>query len=51
MMGGWITAPMLGVEMVESMSELEFPVTMEDRSEWLRSAFSRVYRLEKESFA
>ncbi|TVQ40086.1 MAG: RpiB/LacA/LacB family sugar-phosphate isomerase [Spirochaetaceae bacterium] len=50
-MGGWITAPILGVEIVKSWLALEFTETMEDRAEWLRAAFSRVQQLEQENFA
>ncbi len=49
-MGGWITAPVLGVQIVNSWLALEFTETMEDRAEWLSSAFSRVQQLEEESF-
>lgn len=48
-MGGWITAPMLGVEIVKGWLEAEFTRTMEDRAEWLSSAFKRVQELEKET--
>ncbi len=50
-MGGWITAPRLGVEIVESWLNLEFTETMEDRAEWLKSAVDRVRKLEEENFA
>ena len=49
-MGGWITAPVLGVEIVKSWLALEFTQTMEDRAEWLSSAFQRVRVLEEENF-
>ncbi|SIQ76194.1 ribose 5-phosphate isomerase B [Alkalispirochaeta americana] len=50
-LGGWITAPFLGIQIVESWLALEFTQTMEDRAEWLSSAFSGVQRLEEENFA
>ncbi len=50
-MGGWITAPVLGVEIVKSWLALQFTETMEDRAEWLSSAFARVQKLEEENFS
>ncbi|TVR71361.1 MAG: RpiB/LacA/LacB family sugar-phosphate isomerase [Spirochaetaceae bacterium] len=49
-MGGWITAPFLGVQIVQSWLALEFTQTMEDRAEWLSGAFERVKLLEEENF-
>lgn len=49
-MGGWITAPKLGVDIVESWLSLSFTETMEERAEWLSSAFDRVQKLEGENF-
>ena len=49
-MGGWITAPILGVEIVKTWLELEFTQTMEERAEWLQGAFDRVQKLEGENF-
>jgi len=49
-MGGWITAPFLGVQIVQSWLALEFTQTMEDRAEWLSGAFARVQALEEENF-
>jgi ribose 5-phosphate isomerase B len=49
-MGGWITAPRIGVEIVQSWLALSFTETMEDRAEWLKGAFGRVQDLEKENF-
>lgn len=49
-MGGWITAPKLGVDIVESWLALSFTETMEDRAEWLSSAFERVKALEEDNF-
>ncbi len=50
-MGGWITAPVLGTKIVESWLALGFTQTMEDRAEWLSSAFSRIQALEEENFS
>lgn len=49
-MGGFITAPRLGVEIVQAWLDLEFTETMEERAEWLKGAFGRVQDLEKENF-
>jgi ribose 5-phosphate isomerase B len=49
-MGGWITAPVLGVEIVKAWLDLEFTQTMEDRADWLKSALGRVQELERENF-
>ncbi|MFW5642850.1 MAG: RpiB/LacA/LacB family sugar-phosphate isomerase [Alkalispirochaeta sp.] len=49
-MGGWITAPKLGVDIVESWLALAFTETMEDRAEWLSSAFERVQEQEEANF-
>lgn len=49
-MGGWITAPVLGVEIVKSWLALEFTQTMPDRAEWLKGAFGRVQQIEEEQF-
>ena len=49
-MGGWITAPRLGVEIVQSWLALGFTETMEERAEWLKGAFGRVQDLEEENF-
>lgn len=50
-MGGWITAPFLGVQIVKSWLALSFTETMEDRAEWLSSAFERVQKIEEENFS
>ena len=49
-MGGWITAPKLGIEIVQSWLALEFTETMEDRAEWLSAAFKRVQGIEQQNF-
>ncbi|MFP4330824.1 MAG: RpiB/LacA/LacB family sugar-phosphate isomerase [Alkalispirochaetaceae bacterium] len=49
-MGGFITGPRLGVEIVQAWLDLEFTETMEERAEWLKSAFARVQVQEQENF-
>ncbi|AFG36237.1 RpiB/LacA/LacB family sugar-phosphate isomerase [Spirochaeta africana] len=49
-MGGWITAPRLGVEIVRSWLATGFTETMEDRAEWLKAAFGKVQEIEAENF-
>ena len=49
-MGGWITAPFLGVEIVKSWLAVGFTETMEDRAEWLAAAVEGVQQLEEEAF-
>jgi ribose 5-phosphate isomerase B len=49
-MGGWVTAPFLGVQIVTAFLDSEFTVGMEDRAEWLKAAYGRVQDLERESF-
>lgn len=49
-MGGWITAPRLGVDIVERWLSLSFTETMPDRADWLRSAYGRVQALEDGNF-
>lgn len=50
-MGGWITAPKLGTDIVQSWLDLKFTETMEDRAEWLKGAFGRVQAIEAENFS
>ncbi len=49
-MGGFITGPRLGVEIVQAWLDLEFTETMQERAEWLKSAFARVQVQEQENF-
>lgn len=49
-MGGWITAPVLGVEIVKAWLGVTFTETMEDRAEWLQAAYQRVQDLEAQNF-
>jgi len=50
-MGGWITAPFLGIQIVKAWLDAEFTVGMDDRAEWLKAAYGRVQKLEDENFA
>ncbi len=50
-MGGWITAPFLGVQIAKTFLDTEFTVGMEDRAEWLKAAYGRVQDLEEENFS
>jgi ribose 5-phosphate isomerase B len=49
-MGGWITAPRLGIEIVRTWLETRFTETMEDRAEWLQAAYGRVRAVEERNF-
>lgn len=49
-MGGWITAPFLGVQIAKAWLDAEFTVGMDDRAEWLKAAYGRVQKLEAENF-
>ncbi len=49
-MGGWITAPRLGIEIVDAWLAVEFTQKMEDRAEWLKAAYGRVQTIEASNF-
>lgn len=49
-LGGWITAPFLGIQIVEAWLGMEFGQKMEARKEFLANAFNQVVALEKENF-
>ena len=49
-MGGWITAPFVGVQIVGSWLDVAFTEGMEDRADWLKGAYDRVQALESENF-
>jgi ribose 5-phosphate isomerase B len=49
-MGGWITAPFLGVQIVKAWLDAEFTVGMDDRAEWLKAACGRVQEVEAANF-
>lgn len=49
-LGGWITAPFLGVQIVDAWIAMEFTQKMEAKKEFLTNAFNQVKELEKETF-
>ncbi len=49
-MGGWITAPRLGTEIVDAYLAAEFTVKMDDRADWLKAALARVQAIEGANF-
>jgi len=49
-MGGWITAPFLGAEIVDAWLSMGFAQKMEFKKDFLANAFSKVVELEEEQF-
>jgi ribose 5-phosphate isomerase B len=49
-LGGWITAPFLGCQIVEAWLKMGFTEKMEFKKEFLTNAFNQVKALEKENF-
>ena len=49
-LGGWITAPFLGCQIVEAWLGMEFTQKMEFKKEFLTNAFNQVKALEEENF-
>lgn len=49
-MGGWITAPFLGVQIVEAWLSMAFTQKMEFKKEFLTTQFGVVQKIEKENF-
>jgi len=49
-LGGWITAPFLGIQIVDAWLGVEFGQKMEDRKEFLAASFGKVQALEEEVF-
>ena len=49
-LGGWITAPYLGVQIVDAWLGMEFAQKMEDRKEFLTNSFNQVVAMEAEHF-
>ena len=49
-MGGWITAPFIGVQIVEAWLAVAFAQKMEFKKEFLQTQFEIVQRLEAENF-
>jgi ribose 5-phosphate isomerase B len=49
-MGGWITAPFLGTQIVDAWLSMEFTQKMDFKKEFLTNAFNQVKVLEEEMF-
>jgi ribose 5-phosphate isomerase B len=49
-MGGWITAPFLGCQIVEAWLSMAFAQKMEFKKDFLAKAFDKVVELELEAF-
>lgn len=49
-MGGWITAPFLGVQIVEAWLSMAFTQKMEFKKEFLTTQFGVVQEIEEENF-
>jgi len=49
-MGGWITAPFFGKEMVDAWLGVAFTEKMEFKADFLTNAFNQVQALEEENF-
>ncbi|PKL23400.1 MAG: RpiB/LacA/LacB family sugar-phosphate isomerase [Spirochaetae bacterium HGW-Spirochaetae-3] len=49
-MGGWITAPFLGAQIVDAWLSVAFTQKMEFKKDFLTNAFNKVVELENEAF-
>ncbi|QQO09510.1 RpiB/LacA/LacB family sugar-phosphate isomerase [Breznakiella homolactica] len=49
-LGGWITAPFVGCEIVDAWLSMEFTQKMEFKHDFLANAFEQVKALEEENF-
>lgn len=49
-LGGWITAPVLAVQIVDAWLSVEFTQKMEFKRDFLTNAFNRVQEIEKDNF-
>jgi ribose 5-phosphate isomerase B len=49
-MGGWITAPFLGIQIVDAWLSVQFTQKMEFKKDFLTGLFNRVKVLEEEKF-
>jgi len=49
-MGGWITAPFLGTQIVDAWLSMAFTQKMEFKKDFLTNAFNKVVELESENF-
>jgi len=50
-MGGWITAPFLGAQIVDAWLSVAFTQKMEFKKDFLTNAFNQVMEIEKTNFA
>lgn len=49
-MGGWVTAPFLGIEIVDAWLSMAFTQKMEFKKDFLTNAFEQVQRIEDEIY-
>ena len=49
-MGGWITAPFLGTQIVDAWLSMKFTQKMEFKKDFLTNAFEQVQEIEKKNF-
>ena len=49
-MGGWVTAPFLGLEIVDGWLSMAFTQKMEFKKDFLTNAFAQVQKLEEEIY-
>ncbi len=49
-MGGWVTAPFLGIEIVDAWLSMAFTQKMEFKKDFLTNAFEQVQKLEDEIY-
>jgi ribose 5-phosphate isomerase B len=49
-LGGWVTAPFLGQEIVDAWLSMDFTQKMEFKKDFLTNAFNQVKALEEENF-
>ena len=49
-MGGWITAPFLGTQIVDGWLAMAFTQKMEFKKDFLSNAFAQVQKLEDEIY-
>lgn len=49
-LGGWITAPFLGVQIVDAWLSMAFTQKMEFKKDFLTNAFNKVIEIEQEMF-
>jgi ribose 5-phosphate isomerase B len=49
-MGGWVTAPFLGIQIVDAWLSMSFTQKMEFKKDFLTNAFEKVQELEERNF-